>query len=282
MDFHIDVIKDARGRRELHCYIRSGERTAHLAFSVRSLVFWLAFLLLMVPASAFQLMPRMTHMATAPVSAPIAIAGRSACLSQLNNATSIEDLGSAGVAGSVAAGSAASLLMDEGSMAALELDGCLLDGASDAASDMLENGAEDLVHSKLEHNVIEFDMSDWDMSGFDHCFVDASSNDVVMACLQQVHLATLDDVSISIVNEVLNSKEDGTLLSILANVVQSGMEGGSNGVSPLEAVSLKRMAFRACVSASVHKMAVFSFPYVSACMLNMAPDAVHAITTLTG
>lgn len=212
---------------------RPGTALPFFAVSLRRLVFWLAMLLLLVPASTFQLMPRMPHMATVPTT------GSAMLAVPTHNITSLEQVPVGAPADSVA-----TFFVDEESMP------------------VLEGSAEHL------------------MEEFEQCIFEASSDDDFTACVQQVHLSSLDELSSVIVKEscdILSSKDDGTIVSLVAHVLHTAR---SEGIDALEIVSLRRLALRACVSASLHKATVCVFPAVSACMIHVAPDLVHTFNAL--
>lgn len=236
--FVVDVVKDSDGCREIHFYLQLWDRTAHVALSLRRLLFWLALLVVLVPSRAFHLTPRMPGMASrAPMMGSLAVPAR---LSRLDNITSL-DHSPLGIA---AAAEAVSLF--------------------DTESMLLENSAEEAAL----------------MREFDECLLDAASDDDFTACVQQVHASSLDELSTVIVKEgcdLLSAADDGTVVSMLGQVLHTVR---TEGVEALGMLSLRRMALRACVSASLHKMTVCALPAVSACMLHVAPNAMHALSSL--
>merc|ERR1711924_394910 len=87
------------------------------------------------------------------------------------------------------------------------------------------------------------------MPEFDQCILDAESDDDFTACLQQVHTSSLDELSGILAKEgceILSAVDDGTVVSLIAQVLHTVKSEGLDGFSP---VSLRKLALRACVSA---------------------------------
>lgn len=252
LDVHIavDVVKDADGCREIHCYFQAGGRTAHVAISLRRLLFWSLVLLLCLPTGAFQLMPRMPSMASrAPIVGSDSLTAP-ARLSWLDNITSFSHL-------------------------PVDID-MTANFAAEESLPTIHSSAELFVESMspLEPAAEHF------MEEIDQCILDAASDDDFAACLQQVHSSTLDELSGVIVKEgcnLLEAADDGTVVGLLGQVLHTVKE---EGLEALDVSSLRRLALRACVSASLHKMTVCAIPAVSACMVQVAPDAMHALNAL--
>lgn len=263
LDVHIavDVVKDVDGSRELHCYFQAGDRTAHVAISLRRLLFWSVVLLFCLPAGAFQLMPRMPGMASrAPIVGSDSLTAP-ARLSRLDNITSVSHLPveiDMTAAAAAAASYPASIFAVEESLP-----------TSHSSAELL---AESM--SPLEPEAEHF------MEEIEQCILDAASDDDFAACLQQVHTSTLDELSDVIVKEgcsLLDAADDGTVVGLLGHVLHTVK---AEGLNALDVSSLRRLALRACVSASLHKMTVCAIPAVSACLVQAAPDAMHALNAL--
>lgn len=236
--FVVDVVKDADGCRELHCYLQAGEHTAHVAITLRRLLFWLVVLLLCLPTGAFQLTPP-------------SIAGRA------------PTIGSASLTALARLGRLDNTVSTMQTAPELNLFESVLP---------LEHSAEHLL--PLEHSAEHL------AEEFDQCILDASSDDDFAACLQQMHTSSLDELSGVIVKEgcnLLEAADDGTAVSLLANALQTVRE---EGLEALGMERMRRMAVRACVSATLHKITVCALPAVSACMLSIAPNAVHTFSSL--
>merc|ERR1712167_522649 len=91
----------------------------------------------------------------------------------------------------------------------------------------------------------------------DQCILDASSEDDFTACLQQLHSSSLDEISGLIVKEgcdALGSYDDGTVLGLVGQLLHTAKEEG------IQAISIRKLAVRAGVSATMHKMMVCALP----------------------
>jgi len=232
----VDVVKDADGCRELHCYLHLWHATWAVRCSLRRLLFWMALFLALLPASAFRMMPHMPGMAFQAPTMSSSVLSIPARLSRLDNVTTLDHFSLSATAGS----GAASVLGEEA----------------------IEGLSEDLLEE------------------FDQCIVDASSEDDFNACVHQIHDSSLDELSVAIVREgceLLSSHDDGTVVGLLGQVLHTVK---SEGTEALDTVSLRRIALRACVTASLHKVTVCTLPAVSACMLH-APDMLHTLVSLT-
>jgi len=236
--FAVDCVKDTDGRRSIHCYLTCWDRHAHIVFSLRRLVFWMALLTLLVPASAFQMMPRMPHMATG-----LAIPSRGHLLDNISAAALADGADGAGAV----------------IPSALLADGFLEKSAPEPAQlslfESFESGSEMLGEE------------------LDQCIIDASSEDDFTACLQQLHSSSLDELSGLIVKEgcdALGSNDDGTVLGLVANMLHTAKEEG------IEAISFRKLAVRAGVSATMHKMMVCALP-VATNLLHVDAATLHAL-----
>lgn len=233
----VDVVKNDDGLREVHWHVHWWGRDAHVAILLQRLLFWAVLIMLVVPASAFQMMPRMPSLpAKAPTSQSVLAIPRRAHL--LENITALQ-----GTSATPAALLAASSNVED-SLALINT-----------------------MSSEALSEDIEF--------GIDACLLDATTEEDFTACIQQMHSTSLDELSSIIVREscdILNNADDGTIVGLLGQVLHTAKEEG------LQAISLRRLALKACVSVSLHKLTVCAMPALT-CMMHLAPDALHSLSS---
>jgi len=250
---HVDVVKDCKGCRELHCHIQAWAHHAHIVVSMRRLIFWMAVLICLVPAGAFQLVPRMPSMAARMPTQANTCLSLPARVHILDNITA------------TALGASPLTTVFERAMPTESIFGNAILSESRWSEPLVDPAA--LFAGSAEALSEEFDM----------CIVDAATDDDLSACLSQAHSTSLDELSSLIVREgceVLNSKDDGTLIGLVGQVLHTAKEEG------IEALAFRKLAVRACVSATLHKLTVTAAPFVT-CMTMHAPDLLHKLPPFT-
>lgn len=258
--FAVDVVQDIDGRRALHCHLTCWDRHAHIVLSLRRLIFWLALLMLVLPASAFRLMPRMPHMAAKAV--PVA----SGSLSIPSRVHLLDNISAAALADG-AGGIIPSALLVDGLLEKSSPEPAQL-SLFESGSEMLKSAAEPAQLSLFESG------SEMLVEELDQCILDASSEDDFTACLQQLHSSSLDELSGLIVKEGCDAlgsyDDDGTVLGLVGQLLHSAKEEG------LQAISFRKLALRAGVSATMHKIMVCALP-VATGLLHVDAAALHGI-----
>jgi len=101
----------------------------------------------------------------------------------------------------------------------------------------------------------------------DQCIVDASGDSAIQLCVEQFHSTSLDELSSLIVKEgceMISLNDDGTMIGLLGQILHTIKQEGFGEV--IQGKQLKRLASKACVAASLHKLSLCAMPFAGSCM----------------
>jgi len=224
-----NIVNDSAGRRNIHCCLHTKwDRTFHVSLSLRRLVFWLALFLLLVPIGAFGALPR--------------IVGKGVATSRASN---FHMWG-----GAIALGEAPSSPTFHD-----DRDATFHDDRDATFHGTDPRGLHPVRQSPAETEELE------------QCIVDASDDSAVQLCVQQFQSSGLDELSSLIVKEgcqMISSNDDGTMIGILGQIMHTAKNEGFAQV--FQGEQLKRLATKACVAASIHKLSLCALPLASGCV----------------